>query len=99
LSLKSSVVASLPLKYKEVLQSPRWRTHHVLNHSKQTKNEKDMGQELGTGLEQLSLILFLVFSNVRGDGGMGCWVPSGDAFSQRNWNLMEKYFSSTIHHP
>jgi hypothetical protein len=62
LSLKSLIVASLPMEYKEVSQSPRWCTHHVLNHSKRTKNEEDIRQELATGLEQLSLILFLVFS-------------------------------------
>jgi hypothetical protein len=61
LSLKFLVVASLSLEYKEVLQSPRWCTHQVLNHSKRTKNEEDMRLELGTGLEQLSFILFLVF--------------------------------------
>jgi hypothetical protein len=62
LSLKSSITASLLLQYKEVLQSPRWCTHQVLNHSKWSKNEEDMRQELAMGLEQLSLILFLVFS-------------------------------------
>jgi len=46
LSLKSLIVASLPLENEEVLQSPRWCTHQVLNHSKWTKNEEDMRLEL-----------------------------------------------------
>jgi hypothetical protein len=63
LSLKSSIVASLLLEYKKKFcKAPRWCTHQVLNHSKWTKNEEDMRQELATSLEQLSLILFLVFS-------------------------------------
>jgi hypothetical protein len=46
LSLKSLIVTSLALECKEVLESPSWCTHHVLNHSKQTKNDKDMGLKL-----------------------------------------------------
>jgi hypothetical protein len=51
LSLKSLIIASLPLKYKEVLQSLSWRTHQIFNHSKQTKFEEDKGLELERGLE------------------------------------------------
>ncbi len=42
-SLRFLIVASLSLEYKEVLQCLTWCTHQVLNHSKWTQNEKDMG--------------------------------------------------------
>ncbi len=51
LSLKSLVVASLLLVYKEFLRSPSWLTPQVLNHSKQTKYGEDMGLELERDLE------------------------------------------------
>jgi hypothetical protein len=51
LSLKCLIIPSLLLKYKEFLESPNLRTHQVLNHSKQTKYEEDIGLELERGLE------------------------------------------------
>jgi hypothetical protein len=68
LSLKSLIVAFSSLECK-VLYRTSWCTHHVLNHSKQTKNEEDIGLELERDLElfflkiwsKLSLILFFCF--------------------------------------
>jgi hypothetical protein len=54
LSLKSLVVASLLLKYEELLGSPNWLTPWVLNHSKWTKYVEDMGLEIERDLELLS---------------------------------------------
>jgi hypothetical protein len=45
-SLKSLIIASLFMEYKEVLTSSSWCTHHVFNYSKLTKNEEDVGLEL-----------------------------------------------------
>jgi hypothetical protein len=50
-SLRSFIVASLPLDYKEILESASWCTHQVLNHSKWTKNEEDTGLTLERSLE------------------------------------------------
>jgi hypothetical protein len=69
LSLKSLVIASLLLEYKEFLQSPSWLAPQVLNHSKWIKYVEDMGLELERDLElffqkdgsKLSLTLFLCF--------------------------------------
>jgi hypothetical protein len=44
LSLKSLIIASLPL-------SLSWRTHQIFNHSKWTKIEEDKGLELERSLE------------------------------------------------
>jgi hypothetical protein len=68
-SLKPWVIASLSLKYIEVLLSFNRCTYQIFNHSKQTKIEEDMGlepkrtQELffSKHLSKLSLILFLHF--------------------------------------
>jgi hypothetical protein len=43
LSLKSMIIASLSLEYKEVLYSPTWRTHRVFNQLKQTKKRGTYG--------------------------------------------------------
>jgi hypothetical protein len=51
LSLKSLVVASLLLEYKEFLGRPSWLTPQVLNYSKGTKYVEDMGPELERDLE------------------------------------------------
>jgi hypothetical protein len=68
-SLKSLILASLPLKYKEVLQGLNWCTHQIWNQSKWTKNEEDTQLELERGVKlfnflfwsKLSLVLFFCF--------------------------------------
>jgi hypothetical protein len=51
LSLKSLIIASLPVEYHKFLWSLSWCTHQILNHSKWTNNEEDMGLELERSLE------------------------------------------------
>jgi len=38
-------------RYKKDKESLGWHTHQVLNHSKQIKNEENMGLELKRGLK------------------------------------------------
>jgi hypothetical protein len=45
------IIASLLMKYKEILQSLSWCTHQHLNHSKWTKNEENMGLKLERALQ------------------------------------------------
>jgi hypothetical protein len=51
LSLKSLTIASLLLEYNKFFEGLSWCTHQILNHSKWTNNEEDMGLELERSLE------------------------------------------------